>query len=113
MAVHEALADAVGILGGVGVTVMSAVVTAPPADRTFDGTATNSSEEDLKWKTGRIRLVCPKTMVSSGNAKTSPEVVYDGPNGGLPTKRRPESGNAAHDGNANDQEDLIALSDML
>lgn len=44
--VQEALADGVGVLVGVGVAVVSTVVTAPPADGALDSTATNKSEED-------------------------------------------------------------------
>ncbi len=48
MAVEKTFADAVGILVGVGVAMVSAMVTAPPADGAFDGTATNESKEDAQ-----------------------------------------------------------------
>jgi len=52
--VEEALADTVGVLFGVGVTVVSTVVSGPPSDGAFDGTGTNSSKEDLEGKGGRV-----------------------------------------------------------
>lgn len=107
VAVQEALANAVGVLCGVGVAVVGAVVTAPPADGALDGTTTDGSEEDLERDGGVVRLVGPKTVVASSDAETSPEVVNDGPNGGLPAKRSPEGGHAAHHGDTNDEEDLV------
>lgn len=50
--------------------------------------------------------MCPKTMVSSRDSQTSPEVVYDSPKGGLPTQGGPEGGNASHHGNTDDEKDL-------
>lgn len=64
VAVKQSLANAVGVLGGISVTMMGTVVAAPPADRTFNGTATNACEEKLQRERGRVRLVCPETMVS-------------------------------------------------
>ena len=42
-------------------------------------------------------------MVTRRNSKSRSEVVDDAPYGGLPIHRRPEGGNAASDGDANDQ----------
>ena len=42
-------------------------------------------------------------MVTGSNSKSRSEVVDDAPYGGLPIHRRPEGGNAASDGDANDQ----------
>jgi len=41
MAVEKSLANAVWVLAGIGVAVMGAVVAAPPADGTLDGTTTD------------------------------------------------------------------------
>ena len=79
MRVQETLADGVRVLVGVGVAVVSTVVTAPPADGALDSTAANSSEEDRKRERGVVGLVRPKTVVTSGDTETSPEVVDDGP----------------------------------
>ena len=106
VAVQKTLANAVGVLDGVGVAVVSAVVTAPPADGALDGTAANSSEEDLEREGSVVGLVSPETMVTGSDAETGPEVVDDGPDGGLPAERCPEGSDAAHQGNANDEEDL-------
>lgn len=106
MAVQETLADAVGVLDGIGVAVVGAVVTAPPADGALDGTATNSGEEDLERERGVVRLVGPEAMVASSDAETSPEVVDDSPDGGLPSERGPESSDAAHHGDTDNEEDL-------
>jgi hypothetical protein len=110
MAVEKALADAVGVLGCVGVAVVSAVVTAPPADGALDGTRTDGGEPDPQRKTGVVRLVRPETMVSSGNSETGPEVVHDGPRSGLPLQRGPKGGNAASERHADDENDLGCIS---
>jgi hypothetical protein len=110
MAVEKSLANAVWVLVGVGVAVVGAVVTAPPADGTFNGTATNESEEDTQWQTSIVRFVCPETMVTSCDAETSPEVVYDRPESRLPFERCPESGDATGEGDADDEGDLTSVS---
>jgi hypothetical protein len=44
--------------------VVSTVVASPPADRAFNGTATNGSEPDAKGQSGGVGAVSPETMVS-------------------------------------------------
>ena len=107
MAVEKTLADAVGVLVGVGVAVVGTVVAAPPADGAFNSTAANEGEEDAQWEGGVVGLVCPETMVAGGDAETSPEVVHDGPEGGLPFERGPESRDAAGERDADDEGNLI------
>lgn len=48
----------------------------------------------------------PKTMVSSRDTQTRPEVVYDRPDGGLPAEGNPECRDAASKGKANDEENI-------
>jgi hypothetical protein len=93
--VQETLADGVGVLVGVGVAVVSTVVTAPPADGALDSTAANSSKEDRKRQGGVVGLVRPETMVTSGDTETSPEVVDDGPESSLPLQRCPKGSDTA------------------
>jgi hypothetical protein len=62
--IHEALADGVGVLIGVGVTVVSTVVSSPPANGAFDGTATDGGEPDAKGQSGGVGAVSPETVVS-------------------------------------------------
>lgn len=50
----------------------------------------------------------PKTVVSSGDAQTGPEVIYDRPDGGLPAEGSPEGRNAAKEGKADDEENLMS-----
>jgi hypothetical protein len=45
-------------------------------------------------------------MVSGGDTETGPEVVDDGPCSGLPLQRCPESGDAASERHADDEDDL-------
>ena len=59
MGVQEALADGVGVFGGVGVAVGGAVVSGPPADGAFDGTAADGSEEDAEGNGGGVGCVGP------------------------------------------------------
>lgn len=113
VAVHQALAHAVGILVGVGVAVVSAVVTAPPTDGALDGTASYSGEEDAQWEPCGVRLVSPETMVAGSDTETGPEVVDYSPDGGLPPQRRPEGGNAAHHWDPDDEEDLKSHQQRL
>jgi hypothetical protein len=46
--VPETLADGVGVLLGVGVTVVSTVAASPPADGALNGTTTNKGEPDAQ-----------------------------------------------------------------
>jgi DNA replication initiation complex subunit (GINS family) len=46
--VQEALANRVGIILSVGITVVSSVATGPPADRALDGASANGSKVDLE-----------------------------------------------------------------
>ena len=82
------------------------MVAAPPTDASFDGTSSGNSQEDLERHGGLVGLVSPKTVITSGDSKTSVEVVDDSPEGGLPTERGPESGDEAGDGDADDESDL-------
>jgi hypothetical protein len=93
--VQKTLTDGVGVLVGIGVAVVSTVVTAPPADGALDSTAANSSKEDRKRQGGVVGLVRPETMVTSGDTETSPEVVDDGPESSLPLQRCPKGSDTA------------------
>lgn len=107
MAVEETLADAVGVFAGVGVAVMSAVVAGPPTNGALNGTAANKRKEDAQNNASVVRLVCPETMVAGGDPETSPEVVDNGPGSGLPLKRSPERSDAAGEGDADNEIDLV------
>lgn len=104
--VDETLADRVRVFVGVGVTVMSAVISRPPSHRAFNGTATNSREENSKREGGRVRGVCPQSMIAfedvsrafqvrhigyltSCDTHPSHEIVGHGPDGRLPFQWRP------------------------
>ena len=54
MRVEQSLADTVRILVGIGVTVMSSVITRPPTNGTLNSTATNSCKENLQRKARRV-----------------------------------------------------------
>lgn len=73
--VQQALADAVRVLVGVGVAMVGAMVTSPPSDGTFDGTAANCGQEDLQWQSRRVGSVSPQTVVARRNAETRGEIV--------------------------------------
>jgi hypothetical protein len=104
--VEKTLPDAVGVLVGVGVAVVSAMVAGPPSDGTLNGTATNSSEEDLEREAGRVGCVCPQTVVAGSDTETSSEVEGNGPDGSLQVKRCPVGGDETAHGNTNDQDDI-------
>jgi len=68
--VEEAFADGVWVFVGVGVSMMGAVVTSPPTDRTLDCSTTNGSEEDTERECGGVRCMCPHCARSiSGSPK--------------------------------------------
>jgi len=52
--VEETFADRVRVLVGIGVSVMSSVVSGPPSDGSFNGTPTHSSKKDSQWPCGGI-----------------------------------------------------------
>ena len=62
--VDEALADGVGVLLGIGVSVVSTVVTSPPSNGTFDGTTSNGSEVDAEREASGVRAVSPEAVIS-------------------------------------------------
>lgn len=45
MGVEESLADRVGILVGIGVSVMGTMISSPPSHGPFNGSTTNGSKE--------------------------------------------------------------------
>lgn len=62
--VHEALADGVGVLFGIGVPMVSTVATSPPSNGAFDGATANGSEIEAKRQASRVRTMGPETMIS-------------------------------------------------
>jgi len=62
--VEETLANGVGILVGVGVSVVSTVVPRPPPDGALNGGRSNSSEVDLERKACLVGLVRPETVIT-------------------------------------------------
>jgi len=111
--VEQTLANRVGVLVGVGVSVVCAVVASPPSDGALDGTTTNGSEENLERKRGVVGSVCPQTVVASSDAETGCEVVRNGPNGGCEPERSPEGGNAASHRNADDERDIEPIDVLV
>lgn len=54
MRVEKTLADGVGVLDSVGVSVVSAVIPRPPADRALHGASADGSEVDLEGSGGLV-----------------------------------------------------------
>ena len=75
--VQETLADRVRVLVGVGVAMVSTVVSRPPADRSLDGTSAKRSQEDLEWESGSVGRMCPESMIASRDAEAGTKVVND------------------------------------
>ena len=129
--VEQTFADGVGVLLGVGVSVVSTVAVGPPADRALNSTSTDGSQVDLEGSSGLVGSVSPKTMVTyknggkvsinnqrkgstfdwstfqqgltSSDSKAGVEVEDDGPDGGIGAERDPVGGDTADDRN-NDNE---------
>lgn len=59
MAVKQALPDGVGILLGVGISVVSAVTLGPPTSGTLHGTGTNGSEVNTEREAGFVAAMRP------------------------------------------------------
>lgn len=66
MRVHEALSDGVGVLVSVGVTVVSAMVSGPPADRALDGPAAHGCEEHLEGEGCGVGAMGPEAVITWG-----------------------------------------------
>jgi len=64
VAVEETLTNGIGVLLGVGVTVVSAVIPGPPSCATLDSGSASSRKEDLEREGGLVASVSPKTMVA-------------------------------------------------
>ena len=64
MGVEEALVDGVGVLLGVGVAVVGAVLPGPPSNGSLYGTSTDGGEVDLERGGGLVGSVSPETVVT-------------------------------------------------
>jgi hypothetical protein len=62
--VPETLTNGVGVLLGVGITVVSTVAASPPADGALNGTTANQGEPDAKGESGGVGAVSPETVIS-------------------------------------------------
>jgi hypothetical protein len=47
MGVKKTLADTVRVFGSIGITMMGTMITAPPADGSFNGSSTTEGEEQF------------------------------------------------------------------
>ena len=65
---EKALVRRVRVKFGVGITMVSAVATAPPADGALDGTCASEGEEPLERLGGVVRTMGPKTVVTGRDA---------------------------------------------
>lgn len=101
--VEETLADGVGILVGVGVSVVSTVVPGPPPDGALNSAGADGSKVDLERKGGLVGLVSPQSVVTSGDAKTGVEVVDDAEDGGVELEGNPVRGDETHHGDNDDE----------
>jgi hypothetical protein len=59
MSVHQSFANRVGILLGIGISMMGTVIPRPPSDRAFNGTTSNRGKNVLKWSRSGIRTMSP------------------------------------------------------
>lgn len=100
------LAHRVRVLVSVGVAVVSTVVAGPPSDGTLNSTSADEGEENLERRGGLVGSVGPETVVAGSDAETGPVVVEDRPQQRLEGQRSPESGDAAHQRDAADEEDV-------
>lgn len=120
--VEETLANRVGILVGIGVSVMGTMISSPPSYGSFNRSTTNGSEKDPQRNCGGIGSMGPEAMISRRDPKACGElyqsqlpvvsgrgttyVVQDSPDGSLPVEGRPGSLNEATYGDADDEKDV-------
>lgn len=124
--VEQALADGVRVLVSVGVSVVGAVVPRPPADGALDGAAAHGRQEDLERERCGVGGVSPQPVITwrcvsmscreesqrrseehtSCDTHSGHEVVDDGPDSRLPLQRGPVGGDAAVEGDADDEDDI-------
>lgn len=62
----EATVSSIRIEVGISVAVMSAVMSAPPLNRTLHGTRARDREDELQGFGSLVRTVRPQTMVACG-----------------------------------------------
>mmetsp|Transcript_26683 Transcript_26683/g.45979 ORF Transcript_26683/g.45979 Transcript_26683/m.45979 type:complete len:418 (+) Transcript_26683:623-1876(+) len=81
--VEEALLGIVRVPLGIGIPVVRTMVTAPPADRSLEGTRSTEEQSELHRKPGLVSLVGPEAVISGGDAKAGDKIVNYSPNEGL------------------------------
>ena len=59
MSIHQTLSDRVGVLLGIGVSMVSTVISRPPPDGALNGAATESSKDVLKRSRGGVGAMSP------------------------------------------------------
>ena len=64
MRVEKTLADGIGVLFSVGISVVSTMVTSPPSHRALDGTATNCCKEDAEREGSGVGGMGPQSMIA-------------------------------------------------
>lgn len=62
--IEETLADRVRVFVGIGVSMVSTMVTSPPSDGAFDGATTNSCQKDAERKGCGVGSMCPQSMIA-------------------------------------------------
>jgi hypothetical protein len=101
--VHETLANRVGILLGIGISVVNTVTIGPPSDGALDGAGADGSEVNLKRSGTLVGGVRPHSVVTSSDTETSVDIVEDSPESGLQLERNPVGGDEANQGNKNNK----------
>lgn len=62
--VKQTLADRVGILDSVGISVVGTMIPGPPSDGALYGTSAHGSEVDLERCGGLVRAMSPETVIT-------------------------------------------------
>ena len=120
--VEKTLPNGVRVLVGIGITVMSSVISRPPPNGSLNGTTTDCREEYLQRGCSGVGCVCPESVVTCESlvegasdeglnrlkrtrcdTKAGHEVICYRPHGCLPLKRGPVRCNEPVNGNSNDE----------
>lgn len=112
MRVKQSAANVVRITIGVGVAVVNAVASRPPANRALDGAATKGSKKNLKRQASGVGAMGPETVITTGDGDTGHVIVKEGPEGSFAAERS-EHGPGTADNRDNDNQRHIEPVDVL
>lgn len=102
----EALSGVIGVLVGVGPSVVDSVRRRPPSDGSLDGSSTKDGKQESNGQSGLVGSVGPQSMVAGGDAQTGADVVAQSKGGGLEVEGHKGSGGKGRHRQRNHQNEV-------